>query len=43
MLGELNYESNRITWIIKEGTRHERLVKGNSFIRNTKVHSINGK
>ena len=39
----LNYEFNRITRITKNGTRHKRLVKGNSFIRNTKIHSIHNK
>ena len=39
----LNYEFNRITFISKNHTRHERLVKGNSFIRNTKIHSIHNK
>ena len=29
--------------IIKKDTRHESLVKGNSFIRNTKIHSIQRK
>ena len=35
-----NYEFNRITFMTKKDTRHERLVKRNSFIRNTKIHSI---
>ena len=39
----LNYEFNRILLIPKNDTRDERLVKGNSFIRNTKIHSIQNK
>ena len=39
----LNYEFNRITLPQKNDTRHERLVKGNSIIRNTKIHSIHNK
>ena len=34
------YEFNRITFIPKNDTRHERLVKGNSFVCNTMIHSI---
>ena len=33
-------EFNRITAPIKDGTRYKRLVKGDSFICNTKIHSI---
>ena len=39
----LNYEFNRITSFSKKDTRDDRLVKRNSFISNTKVHSIHNK
>ena len=39
----LNYEFNRIIFVPKNDTRHERLVKRNPFIRNTKIHSIQSK
>ena len=38
-----NYEYNRITIAIKKDTRYKRLVKGNSFVRNTKIHFIHHK
>ena len=42
-LAFLNYEFNRILFIFEKGTRNERLVKGNSFIRNPRIHSIQNK
>ena len=39
----LNYDFNRIFSIEKENARHQRLVEGDSFVSNTKIHSIHNK
>ena len=39
----LNYEFDRVTFISKNNARHQGFIKGNSFIRNTKIHSIQNK
>ena len=40
---ELNVKFYRIAFVIKKDTRHERLVQWDSFICNTKVHTIHNK
>ena len=39
----LNYEFNRISFNTKKDTRQERLVEGNSFKCNIKIHSVQNK
>ena len=39
----LDHNFQRITVICKNNTRNERLVKRNSFVCNTKIHSIQNK